>query len=799
MGVLRYKILRDLWNDKGRTMQVLLIIGIGAAALGMILGIRDMIIPMMGIMWREINPAPINLFVGPPVNDDELVILSHTDGVEQIEGLSSTTIEWRLSPEDEWQQGGLTMRADYENQQLNLLESISGDWPTDEVLSVGQDAEAFFGIPSQGTIYMRVNETEHVVQLGGMLYSMFTQPAYFGGTAQFYITQDHYEKLVGDRNYNQLYVSMSAYSEDGAIELADQLQEKLEKQGKDSGRFLVDPAKHFFQDQLDGLFFLLGVLGALALILGLLLVYNTINAIIAQQVDQIGVMKAVGARTWQVVRLYFITILAYSVLALLIAIPIGVLGAWGITSWLIGSFGADPGDFTYSIMSIQVMVLICLLAPLLASLIPIYSASRITVREAITTYGLSKDTGLLVRLLSKAKIFSRMVLITISNTFRHKRRVALLQIALILSGMMFMMVISVRDSVVFTVRDVIFDILNADITMAFEQPYRINYLEEITLAHPAVSDVEIWGFGSGTIRPAGQEESDDDEQLSIFGVPLPTDFYGYQLREGRWLDRGDEFAIVLNRDQAEEVGVGVGDWVTIKYGEKEERDWRVVGLVFDPLLTTVAMVQRDVLLRDIGFIGRSSVVWVRTFTQDPLSQIRAAKDLRNYYEDNHLDVSPQRGIFGGIGGDASVEVVEAFINQFNFLIVLLGIMAIVIAAVGSIALSGALSLSVMERRREIGVMRAIGASSWAIFRLFIGEGILLGWLSWLIAVPLAIPAGRIMVQALGEAFQIDMIYQYTPMGMILWFFIITILSILASWLPARGATRISVRESLAYQ
>jgi putative ABC transport system permease protein len=632
-----------------------------------------------------------------------------------------------------------------------------------------------------------------------MLYSMFTQPAYFGGTAQFYITQDHYEKLVGDRNYNQLYVSMSAYSEDGAIELADQLQEKLEKQGKDSGRFLVDPAKHFFQDQLDGLFFLLGVLGALALILGLLLVYNTINAIIAQQVDQIGVMKAVGARTWQVVRLYFITILAYSVLALLIAIPIGVLGAWGITSWLIGSFGADPGDFTYSIMSIQVMVLICLLAPLLASLIPIYSASRITVREAITTYGLSKDTGLLVRLLSKAKIFSRMVLITISNTFRHKRRVALLQIALILSGMMFMMVISVRDSVVFTVRDVIFDILNADITMAFEQPYRINYLEEITLAHPAVSDVEIWGFGSGTIRPAGQEESDDDEQLSIFGVPLPTDFYGYQLREGRWLDRGDEFAIVLNRDQAEEVGVGVGDWVTIKYGEKEERDWRVVGLVFDPLLTTVAMVQRDVLLRDIGFIGRSSVVWVRTFTQDPLSQIRAAKDLRNYYEDNHLDVSPQRGIFGGIGGDASVEVVEAFINQFNFLIVLLGIMAIVIAAVGSIALSGALSLSVMERRREIGVMRAIGASSWAIFRLFIGEGILLGWLSWLIAVPLAIPAGRIMVQALGEAFQIDMIYQYTPMGMILWFFIITILSILASWLPARGATRISVRESLAYQ
>jgi putative ABC transport system permease protein len=105
----------------------------------------------------------------------------------------------------------------------------------------------------------------------------------------------------------------------------------------------------------------------------------------------------------------------------------------------------------------------------------------------------------------------------------------------------------------------------------------------------------------------------------------------------------------------------------------------------------------------------------------------------------------------------------------------------------------------MERRREIGVMRAIGASSWTIFRMFIGEGILLGWLSWLIALPLSLPAGRLMVQTLGAAFNLDIVYQFTPTGPILWLGIITILSILASGLPARGATRISVRESLAYQ
>jgi putative ABC transport system permease protein len=119
--------------------------------------------------------------------------------------------------------------------------------------------------------------------------------------------------------------------------------------------------------------------------------------------------------------------------------------------------------------------------------------------------------------------------------------------------------------------------------------------------------------------------------------------------------------------------------------------------------------------------------------------------------------------------------------------------------VGGIALSGVLSLSVLERRREIGVMRAIGASSWAIARLFIGEGLLLGLLSWLIALPLSIPAGILMAQGLGAAIQGEIVYKYTPTGALYWLAIIVVLSITASWLPARGATRISVRDSLAYQ
>jgi putative ABC transport system permease protein len=353
-------------------------------------------------------------------------------------------------------------------------------------------------------------------------------------------------------------------------------------------------------------------------------------------------------------------------------------------------------------------------------------------------------------MLARVQRISRLVLLTITNTFRNKWRVALMQVTLVLSGLIFMMVLSVRDSVVYTFGDILFSILNYNVSFALEDAERISRIEALTLAHPQVKAAEMWGFGAGTIRLASEPETEDDEGLTVFGVPLPTDLYGYQLRAGRWLDPTDTYAIVLNQQLAEDAGVGVGDWVTIQHGTRKESTWLVVGLLFDPVITNSAHVPRDVLLREIGSVNKAQTVWIQTVWDDLESEITMAKDLRAYYKQKQVEVSPQAGALG-FGGDSATETAQTIINQFNFIIVLLGIMAIIIGAVGSIALSGALSLSVMERRREIGVMRAIGASSGVIARLFIGEGLLLGWLSWLIALPLGLPlqvyTGRSLILA----------------------------------------------------
>ncbi|MFN2137397.1 MAG: ABC transporter permease, partial [Candidatus Promineifilaceae bacterium] len=338
-----------------------------------------------------------------------------------------------------------------------------------------------------------------------------------------------------------------------------------------------------------------------------------------------------------------------------------------------------------------------------------------------------------------------------------------------------------------------FSILNSNVNLIFEDPERIQRIETITKQQPGVVDAEMWGFGAASGRLQTQEATDDDPDLNIFGVPADTQLYGYQMRAGRWLDEQDDHAVVLNQELAEDLGAAVGDWVTFDLGVYGDTDWQVVGLVFDPILTNTALAPRDVLLREQNSVGRTSSIWIQTASDDAATEQAVAKSLRQMYETNGIDVLP-----GGVinSQDTSSGVVSGINAQFRSIIVLLAVMAVLIGVVGSISLSGVLSLGVNERRREIGVMRAIGASSWDVARLFIGEGLILGWLSWLIAFPISVYAGRLMTAALSSALGVEIVYHYTPDGALMWLAIITILAGLASGLPARRATRISVRESL---
>ena len=806
MSVTRYKIWYDLWKNKGRTLQVVLIVGMGAFAIGMIITTRMLIIPAMDDIWRESKPAEIVLWTSPAVDEDTIRSLSKIDGIDSIEGYSTTSIEWRLSPEDEWRPSALTARDDYPHQIYTQLGLDAGSWPQKEMVGVVQGADQAFGIQVGDTLYLRVDDKDVDIEIGSQIYDPVAQPPGFGGALGFYISREYFEKLTGWQGFNRILAGgVGEFNEAAMLEIATQMQDKLEAQGVESGGAaftannvsrVADPNKHFFAAPMDAIFFIMGVMAILALILALFLVYNTINAIISQQVDQIGIMKAIGARTGRILRLYLTTVLVYGVLALMFALPLGTIAGYGLNLFLLNTFNAEPDPFTISPLAVSAQVAIALFAPLFASLIPITKGARITVREAIQTYGLSAKISLLDRTLARMEFLSRRFVLTVSNTFRNKSRVILTQITLVLSGLIFMMVMSVRDSSKYTFNDTLFSILRFNISLQFQELERASFVEELTLSYPGVEAVESWLLANGNIRLQGQPEMEDDPQTSIFGVPLPTTLYGPQMRAGRWLLPEDKQAIVLNQELAEEAGVQVGDWITIDHGDAGESNWQVVGLLFDPLITNSVHVPRDVVMKELHIVGKVNTIWIQTVDDSPATEESIHLALREIYEANGVDLQPGGTL--GIGATAS-EIVAYFNGQFGFIISLLATMAVVIASVGSVALSGVLTLNVLERKREIGVMRAIGASSTTIAWLLIGEGLILGWLSWIIALPFSIPAGQLMTAGLAAAFNIDLIYQFTFVGPLMWLAIITVLSIIASWFPARSAMRISVHESLSYQ
>lgn len=806
MGVIRYKIWNEVWQNKGRTLQIVLIIAMGAFAIGMIIGGRNLFQARVREIWRATSPATISLAVNPAVDDTTITGLKGIKGVQEVEGYSETTLEWRLKPGDPWQAGTLIARDDYAKQHYNQLQLVSGHWPKDKTFAFANGDETTFGFKEGGQVYIRLNDREYTAQLGGVLADLIALPPGFGGSAHFYTTRARLGELTGSRDFNRILAGVPVYEEKTATDIADRIQRRLEKQNIevtgaappiDQPRRVADPAINYLQNTLDGLFFILGVMAALAIFLGLLLVYNTINALVTQQVNQIGMMKAVGARSSQILEIYLANILIYGLLAFVVAAPLGALGAYELYAFFINSFfNIAPGPFMISPPAVLAQLAIVLLAPVIASLGPIWTAMHITVREAISTYGLTIAAGLLERWLARLQQIPRLVLLTLSNTFRNKWRVLLTQVMLVGSGVIFMMIISMQESVTYTFGDVLFSILRFNVAFEFERPERIEQVEALTRAQPGVKAVEMWGLSSPKMWLANQPKGNENQAVQLFGIPLPTRLYGPHIQAGRWLQAGDTYAVVLNQRLAKHTGIKVGDRVIFDHGPHGKSEWQVVGLFLDPALVRSAYVPRDTLLREIRSFNRATTIWIQTTRTDAAGEAAVAQELQQYYEQRKFKLDTQ-GVF--FGQNTASQIVDLVLNNFMVIISLLGAMAIIIGLVGSVALSGILSLNVLERRREIGVMRAIGASSVSIAGMFIGEGILLAWLSWLFAVILSIPASYSFIQAFAEVADNDILFKYSPTGALYWLIIVTVLAVIASWFPAHRATQISVRESLAYQ
>jgi putative ABC transport system permease protein len=194
----------------------------------------------------------------------------------------------------------------------------------------------------------------------------------------------------------------------------------------------------------------------------------------------------------------------------------------------------------------------------------------------------------------------------------------------------------------------------------------------------------------------------------------------------------------------------------------------------------------------MGDAGRASEIKLITDVRDTATQDRVAAQVNDLLKVKGVEVTLTRTL-------------TVFIAQNNIgidmVIFFLLLMAVLLAAVGGLGLMGTMSINVLERTREIGVMRAIGAGNWAIQRIVVAEGVLIGAISWVLGAMLALPVSYVMHKGLEAIFQADgqFTFVFSLPGVGLWLAIVVALAALASFLPAWNASRVTVRDVLAYE
>ena len=796
-----HKVIRDLWANKTRTILVLLSIAVGVTAIGMVMGSQTVVDESLPEQYQAVDPASGNIFTLTTFDDDMVEAIEAMPAVAQAEGRRFVNVRF-LTKEGEWRSLQLTAVPDFENIAINKIKPETGDFPPPEETLLLERASFS---PALGLAGFAIGDTiiveppdgkQREMVISGSVHDISQLPAFLNGSGYGYITFDTLEWLGEPRDFNQLLyvVAEDPLNRDHIEAVGRRIQDKLERGGVVVLFILVfPPGEHPAQNFLNAFSLILGAMGILALILSGFLIVNTISAILTQQVRQIGIMKSIGARTRQIAAMYLLMALLFGALALLVAVPLGAVGAGGLAS-LFGSFlNFDVGGARLYPQVVAAQIAIALLAPLLAALIPIWRGTRVTVREAISDQGLGggqfghSRMDKLVLGLRRVIPMQRPQQISLRNTFRRKGRLALTLITLSLASAIFISIFVVRSSLLQTLDDAL-GYFDYDVQIVFDRPYRAARIQGQVAGLPGVTGVETWGFGTGRrIRPDGSES----DSVIVYAPTADSQMLNPILLEGRWLEEGDTNAIVLNTDfLRSEEDVGVGDTITLDINGKEN-EWVVVGIVRGILTGPNAFVNYDYYGRVTKEVDRAQISLIRLADRSPENQLKVGQFLEDSYRRSGFRVQQMQTI---------AQLRNIITTIFNIIIVFLLFMAVLLGVVGGLGLMGTMSINVIERTREIGVMRAIGASDGAVLRIVLLEGVLIGLISWIIGGLAAIPASRWLANAVGNTlFQAEPSYSFSPQGALLWLVVVLLLALFASYLPARNASRLTVREVLSYE
>jgi putative ABC transport system permease protein len=795
-----HKVINDLWSNKTRTLLIVLSIAVGLFAVGTISSARSILETGMAESYAAIHPSGGVVRTLELFDEDFVQAIRSMPGVADADGRRVIEAHVQTGPN---QSVNLTIYAvpDYDRMRVNIIRPEAGAWPPpDDEILIERAALPLLKAQIGDVVSLETaGKKQRRLRIAGTASDLAQVPAQLRNQPYGYVSFKTVEWFGEPYGFNELEIVAKNQSDKAhAQDVINQVKNRAERSGMTIPMSLtVAPGEVPMNDILQAILLLMGTIGLMSLFLSMFLIVNTVSALLTQQKRQIGVMKAVGATTGQIMGMYLAMVLIYGLLALAIACPLSIAGAQTLSLFMAAMFNFDlAGMSIIPPLSIALQAALGLLVPVLASLPPLVANLRVSAVEAMSTFRLGRGRfglNLVDRLLSGANLWAarhillRPILLSVRNIFRSEGRLALTLVTLTLAGAIFIAVFSVRATLDTMMGDLMYR-YGFDGLLVFEHTQRAEKVEREAMAVPVVTGADVWlQLPTRRVRPDGSET-----KMIYFLATQPGSLLnrGPKIVQGRWLLPGDENAVVVDTIfTKEEIDVKLGDEIILKI-EGRKRPFRVVGVGIGMMLPR-AYANYDYVARLTDRVGQADALQFSAVRHDPAGAVESSSMVADHFEQIGVDIN----IVATLATEmASVQAV------WDIIVSLLMTMALMLALVGGLGLMGTMSINVLERTREIGVLRAIGAPTQGVAWVFIREGIAIGVLSWLLSTVLSPPLGMLLSDGVGVSIiGTHLRFSYSFTGVWVWLALVVILSGVASFIPAHNAARLTVREVLAYE
>jgi putative ABC transport system permease protein len=782
------KTFRDAWGHRARTLLVVLAVALGLIGGGTVLNAWALVRVTTQASYAASHPVAATLKL-EPLDAGFLERVRALPGVKAVR--ARRTVVASLQAGGERKTFVLRALDDVARPDIGRLQDVDGGWPPrDGEITIEHSSLTFSGaIIGQELMLAAAGKQPASLKVGGLVRDVSVAPGWMDHLVYGYVSQASLSRLGVPSTFDELQFTVTdpAASRESVRRLAWRVKALAETEGRRVGRIDVPvPGQHIHAAQMASLTMVQGGFGALTLMVCGFLIVNLMSAMLAGQRRELGIMKAIGASEGQLATHILVLAAGLGVLAVAVALPVA---AW--LGRLYGSFQGELLNFPVDRYAIpawapMLQAAIGIGLPVLAAAWPVAKACRQPVADALREIGLAaSSSGSRARRWLQNLPLARPQLLSLHNAFRQRLRFCLSMLSLAVAGAVFVgaanLRVAVKDSV-----DLLFAAQRYDITLRVTVPRPARDLVAAAAAVPGVAVAEAW---AGTSAALADHDGTVGNAFSLLAVPVHSRVLAPALRSGRWLRDDDIDSVVIGSALIKDnPDLQLGARMPLLI-EGRPVSLRIVGIVDSGPEALAYTSQTGPVAWPGGELA--SILMIRASDRGEAGQLALIHRLRAALENGGVAVGASRL------QSASRQGIE---DHLQMVVSFLGMMGWVMIVVGGMGLASTMSVGVLERQREIGILRAIGASGGTIMGMVQLEGLVMALLGWLLSLPLSVPVSVLLGDAFGRVmFAVPTSLVPETGGALRWLGLVVAVSVVACAWPARQAMRMAVVKALQYE